>query len=111
MGLIPAEGAEPWEGVGFLTAQLITFPLTRKLGLVMADAMPFAEANIAIGRLRSGEADGTESGTTSMAKLINRSTVYSASEYLYHHPDDVSALPSSLPEPRRSNLSIPGHDT
>ena len=110
VGLIPGKGTEPWEGVGFMTAQLITFPLTRKLASSMADAMPFAEANVPVQRLRAGEADATEPGTTSMARLINDSTVHSASEYIYHHPDDESALPSPLPAPTLSNLSIPGHD-
>ncbi|SHV58814.1 Uncharacterised protein [Mycobacteroides abscessus subsp. abscessus] len=109
VGLMPAQWAEPWEGVGFATAQLITFPLTRKLGLVMGDGMLFAERNIPVHRLRAGEADESEPGTTAMARLINDLTVNSASEYIYHHPDDEHALPSPLPGPTRSNLAIPGH--
>ncbi|WP_457145517.1 hypothetical protein [Mycobacterium sp. URHB0021] len=45
-----------------------------------------------------------------MARLINDSTVHSASEYVYHHPADEHALPSPLPGTRLSNLSIPGHE-
>lgn len=110
VGLMPEQGAAPWEGVGFATAQLITFPLTRKLGLIMGDGMLFAERGILVERLRAGEADETKPGTTSMARLINGLTVHSASEYVYHHPGDGDALPSPLPGPTLSNLSIPGHD-
>lgn len=110
VGLIPSPETEPWEGVGFMTAQLITFPVTRKLGLIMGDAMLFAERNIPVQRLREGEADEIERGTTSLARLINDSTVHSASEYVYHHPDDGDALPSPLPGPTLSKLTIPGHD-
>lgn len=110
VGLMPEQGAEPWEGVGFVSAQLLTFPLTRKLGLIMVDAMPFAGRNISIERLRAGEADEIEPGTTATAALINDLTVHSASEYVYHHPDDEDALPSPLPGPTPSNLLIPGQD-
>ena len=110
VGLIPEQGIDLWEGVGFMTAQLITFPLTRKLGLIMGDAMLFAQPDFPVHRLRAGGADETEAGTTSMARLINDSTVHSAGEYVYHHPDDEHALPSPLPGPTLSNLSIPGHD-
>lgn len=110
VGLMPAQGTAPWEGVGFATAQLITFPLTRKRGLIMGDGMLFAERGIPVERLRVGEADETEPGTAAMARLINDLTVHSASEYVYHHPDDGDALPSPLPGPTLSNLSIPGHD-
>ena len=108
VGLIPAKGNEPWQGVGFATAQLITFPLTRRLGLIMGDGMLFADANIPVERLREGEADEAEPGSTSLAKLIIDSTVHSASEYVYHHPEDGPALPSPLPAPTLSNLSVPG---
>jgi hypothetical protein len=110
VALVPGKGHEPWRGVGFATAQMITFPLTRKLGLIMGDITPFANANVPVERLRAGDGDSTEPGTTSTAKMINHFTVHSASEYVYHHPDDETVLPSPLPEPRPTNLSIPGHD-
>ena len=42
-----------------------------------------------------------------MEKFINESTIRSASEYLYLHPDDESILPPKLPEPTLSNLVSP----
>lgn len=108
VGLVPAQGTQPWEGVGFLTAGRITFPLTRKLGLIMGDIAPLAEANVPVELVRAGKGDGIEEGTTALAKFINRSTACSASEYVYHHPDDGSALPSPLPEPKLITISKQG---
>lgn len=110
VALVPGEGHEPWRGVGFATARLITYPLTRKLGLIMGDAMPWAEANIPVEQLYAGVGDTAEPGTTSKAKLINHCTVGSSSEYVYQHPDDESVLPSPLPDPRPNNLSLLGYD-
>ena len=45
-------------------------------------------------RVRSGELDVVERGTTVMQMFINEGTVQSASEYVYHHPDDADALRS-----------------
>jgi hypothetical protein len=36
---------EPWQSVGYMTALAITFPLTRRLGMLMGDIVPLAEAN------------------------------------------------------------------
>lgn len=107
VGLISAEGSEPWQGVGFATAWGITFPLTRKLGLLMGDVKPMIEFHYPVEKVRAGRLDSVESGTTATEKCINESTVRSASEYVYLHPDDVSFVPSLLPEPRLSNLSVP----
>jgi hypothetical protein len=110
VGLVPTEDTEPWQGVGFATAWGITFPLTRKLGLIMSDIKPMIEFAYPVEQVRAGRLDSVESGTTATEKFINESTVRSASEYVYHHPDDEGFLPTPLPEPRLSNLSIPGYD-
>ena len=110
VALVPHPQDEPWRGVGFLTALAITFPLTRRLGLLMGDIRQLAEANIQVERVRAGEGDIVERGTTALEKLFNNTTVHSASEYIYCHPDDESVLPSPLPEPRLSNLSAPSLD-
>jgi hypothetical protein len=110
VGLVRRPEDEPWQGVGFLTALAITFPLTRKLGLIMGDITPLAEANIPVQRVPSGEGDGVEEGTTALETFINDSTVGSASEYVYHHPDDGSVLPSPLPEPTLTTFSVPGQE-
>lgn len=104
------EDDESWRGVGFLTAWGITVPLTRKLGLVMGDVTPLAEAGVPVERVRAGEFDAVADGTTAMERFINQSTVRSSSEYLYHHPDDESFLLDPLPQPRLSNISSPAMD-
>lgn len=41
-----------------------------------------------------------------MEKFINESTIRSASEYPYPHPDAESSLSPNLPEPMLSNLVL-----
>lgn len=108
VGLVPAADMQPWEGVGFATAWGITFPLTRRLGLVMSDVKPMIEAGYPVERVRAGHVDSVERGTTAMERFINESTVNSASEYVYRHPDDADCLPDPLPEPQLSSLSMSG---
>jgi hypothetical protein len=107
VGLVPRPGSGPGWGVGFLTAWGITFPLTRRLGLVMGDVESLAKANVPMERVRAGKLDRVEPATTRLAMFINDVTVHSASEYLYHHPDDGAALPSPLPEPTLTNIVGP----
>lgn len=101
-------GTEPWQGEGFATALAITFPLTRRLGLILGDATPFAETKVPVQRVRAGEADVVEPGTTALQRLINHTTVQSASEYVYHHPDDAGVLPNPLPMPQLTTIHMPG---
>ncbi|CAN5824503.1 hypothetical protein BH09ACT7_BH09ACT7_49350 [soil metagenome] len=108
VGLVPAPDNRPWQGVGFATAWGITFPVTRKIGLVMSDVTPMIEFQYPVERVRAGQLDSVESGSTAMEKFINESTVRSASQYLYLHPDDDSFLPAKLPEPTLSNMVSPG---
>jgi Protein of unknown function (DUF4238) len=110
VGLVPAENAEPWQGVGFETAWGINFPLTRKLGLMMTSVEPVIEFDYPAEKVRAGRLDVVEPGTTAIAKFFNSFTVGSASEYLFHHPDDASVLSSPLPEPTLSNISGPDLD-
>lgn len=108
VGLVRDPDCAPWEGVGFATAWGITFPLTRQLGLIMSDVKPMIEFNYPVEKVRAGMLDSVESGTTATEKFINESTARSASEYIYLHPHDEAFLPSSLPEPRLSNISAQG---
>ncbi|MEC4763826.1 DUF4238 domain-containing protein [Mycobacterium sherrisii] len=110
VALLPHPDDDPSRGVGFLTALNITFPLTRRLGLMMGDLRKLAEANIPVEVVHAGGGDGVEDGTTHLARLFNSLTVGSAAEYIYHHPDDDGVLPSPLPEPRESNIWTPGLD-
>lgn len=99
VGLVSQPDSIPEMGVGFMTAWGITFPVTRKLGLVMSDIAPLVEANVSADRAWAGEFDRTQKGTTAYEKLINETTADSAAEYVYHHPDDSSFVPRPLDQP------------
>lgn len=116
VNLIPNPKDTASEGVGFMTAWGITFPLTRKLGLLMSDPMVMLdglesddsrvqELRVAIVR---GEADRIQTGTTAMEKLFNEHLAHSAREYVYHHPEDTKFVPVGLPEPNLINMSAGG---
>lgn len=112
VSLVRQPDDEPWEGVGFATAWGVTFPLTRKLGLLMSDPMVMLEDVGAddprIQQLRemvlAGRIDQVQSGTTAMEKLFNLHAVESAREYVFHHPEDERFVPADLPEPDLVNI-------
>jgi len=98
VGLIPhPQDDNPWSGVGFMTAWGITFPRTRKLGLLMSDLMVIAE-QVPVERVRAGHIDTKQRGATALEKLFNERTTNSASIWLYHHPADGKFVPNDLPD-------------
>lgn len=97
---------EEWRGVGFMTAWGITFPLTRKLGLLMGNIEPVIEAGIEVERVHHGEVDMWQLGTTQMERFFNYGTIGSASEWIFHHPDDSRFVPDDLPEPNPVKMSM-----
>jgi Protein of unknown function (DUF4238) len=108
VGLVPHGDHEPWSGVGFMTAWGVTYPLTRKLGLLMTDGMMLADAGVTVDRVQAGSFDHTESGTARMEKFFNQFTVGSASLWLYHHPEDERFLPDTLPQPSQVTMGMAG---
>lgn len=108
VGLISHPKDEPWQGVGYMTAWGITFPLTRKLGLLMGNPEAFIEGGFPVERVHRGEVDRTDFGTTAMEKLFNSTTVLNSSEWLFHHPDDEKFVPDELPDPEDSGTHIAG---
>ncbi|MFJ6419225.1 DUF4238 domain-containing protein [Paeniglutamicibacter sp. NPDC091659] len=116
VSLIRNPGNEPWEGVGFATAWGITLPITRKLGLLMNDPMVMLEGlkpgdprvQTRRAAILRGACDQKQAGTTAMERLFNEHAVGSASEYVYHHPDDAQFVPDDLPEPNLINMSVGG---
>lgn len=107
VGLVPHPDDETWLGAGFMTAWGVTYPLTRKLGLLMSDPMVFAEV-VPVERVWAGELDHAEPGTTKMERFFNGFTVNSASEWLFHHPDDGRFVPNPLPEPSPVTMRMSG---
>lgn len=109
VGLIPHpdDDDDPWGGVGFKMAWGITFPLTRKVGILMSDPMVIADL-VPVERVRAGQFDRTAVGTTAVEKLFNEMTVRGAREWIYHHPDDARFVPSDLPEPDPLGVQMVG---
>lgn len=102
-----ADDKEPWLGVGYMTAWGITFPLTRKLGLLMSDPMIFAD-EVPVEKVRDGNLDISQLGTMALERLFNEHTVMGASEWLYHHPDDERFIPTDLPAPSPVTMHMSG---
>jgi hypothetical protein len=100
VGLIGDPRDEPWQGVGYMTAWGITFPLTRKLGLLMSSVDPLIELKVPVEHVHRGRADTAEPGTTSMERFFNGYTVANAAESIFHHPDDEAIVPNVLPAPQ-----------
>lgn len=110
VGLVQNEEDEPWMGVGYKTAWGITFPLTRKLGLLMSSPEPIIESGNPVERVHDGAFDAIIPGTTRLESFFNEHTVANASECLFHHPNDGKFVPELLPEPRRVTISMSGMD-
>lgn len=114
VSLVPRNDHEPWRGVGFENAQAVAFPLTRKIGLLMMEALPHLDHIPLLRGLQtdeerlewlrsqvsSGCMDHEIPGTTALANLFNAQAVGGALRYVYHHPDDGLIVPDDLPEPR-----------
>lgn len=110
VGLVPQPDDEPWAGVGFMTALAITFPLTRKLGLVMSDPIRVIEAGVKVEVTRAGRLDHVTTGTVRLQEMFNNVAVSSASQWIYHHPEDISVVPSDLPEPTPVTMGMSGSE-
>lgn len=108
VGLVREPEAEPWHGVGYLTAWGVTFPLTRKLGLLMGSPQPVIDAGVPVERIHHGVADRIQPGTTRLEKFFNCHTVANASEWLFHHPEDGAFVPEKLPDPRTVTIEMSG---
>lgn len=99
---------DEWMGVGVLTAWGITFPLTRKLGLLMNDPTYLIDHDVPVEKTRAGKFDFRQPGTTAMEKLFNGHTAASASMRLFHHPEDARFVPEDLREPSPLTMSLQG---
>ncbi|WP_430298005.1 DUF4238 domain-containing protein [Sinomonas sp. B1-1] len=110
IALVGDPDEDPWRGVGYESAWGITFPLTRRLGLLMSDITPLIEANFPVEKVHQGAADMVQPATAKLEKFFNYHTVANASEWLFHHPEDERFVPEELPEPSPVNISVMGMD-
>lgn len=107
VGLVPRpEEEDTFGGVGYMTAWGITFPLTRRLGLVMSDPEPLIDDGQPVERTHEGAFDLKATGSTAYERLLNHSTIVNASEWLFHHPDDARFVPATLPDPTRVMIEM-----
>jgi Protein of unknown function (DUF4238) len=106
VGLVPDPQDEPGAGVGYMTAWGITFPVTRKLGLLMSSPEPVMKLKVPVERAHAGAADTTQPGTTQLERFFNQQTVANASEWLFHHPEDEAFVPEQLPEPNPVTVAM-----
>lgn len=112
VSLIGRPDDDVWQGVGYMTAWGIAFPLTRKLGLLMSDPLTVLEGldsdDPRVQDMRAlvlrGGLDHTEAGTTAHEKLFNEHTAHSAREHIYLHPEDGRFIPPDLPGPDLINV-------
>lgn len=108
VGLIRDPNDQPWQGAGYATAWGITFPLTRRTGLLMANPGPLMEMQVPVEQAHQGLTDRAESGTTELERFFNQHTVANASVWLFHHPDDERFVPGDLPEPAPVTVAMSG---
>lgn len=84
VGLLPNPDAPPDAGLGIGSAWIIVFPMSPSVGLMMvapeSDDQPDDVAH--------GRTDATLDGSTYLARIFNETTIDSARDFLFHHPDD-----------------------
>ncbi|MGN9912707.1 DUF4238 domain-containing protein [Phytohabitans sp. LJ34] len=109
IALIPHADRSPGSGVGLLTAWGITFPLSRDVGLLMADPSPLF-GHITLDAVAEGRVDSRQPGTVQLADLFNNATINNARMWIFHHPEDRALLNRDLPEPREVEIEVLGAD-
>ena len=108
VSLVPDPAEDPSHGVGYMTAWGITFPLSRRTGLLISSPKVLMEAGIPVERVHRGEFDRTQDPTTVLERFFNLHTVSGASEWIFHHPNDDNFVPSPLPSPNLVTVRMEG---
>ena len=109
LSLLPHADRDPGGGVGLANAWALSLPLSPTVGLLMTDPEPVM-AHVSREEVAEGRLDGEEFPSTQLARMINSSTIHNARRFLYHHPDDESRVPHSLPEPVGAEVGLLGGD-
>lgn len=104
IALIPDEDTSPFSGVGVGSALAMTFPLSRKMGLVLSSPEPWFE-RVHIDEVSAGALDGQAEPSTRYAAMFNYATVQNSREWIFHHPDDADLVPADLHEPVRDEVA------
>lgn len=103
VALVPnPEFEDVYSGVGLMNAWGITVPLTREVGLLLANPMALAEEDPQkpleklLEDVISGKFDHEQNPSTKMAHFFNNHTIANARRWIFHHPDDAALLPDDL---------------
>lgn len=102
-----ADEVAPEEGIGLMTAWGITFPLTRKIGLLLGSPDEFI-GHVSGDEVATGRFDVAQAPSTAAANLFNDSTIRNARQWIFHHPDDTHLVPDDLPDPRKKEIEVIG---
>lgn len=97
----------PDEGSGLITAWGITFPLTRKIGLLLASPDELI-GHVTANEVATGRFDLAPAPSTTVANVFNASTIGNSRQWIFHHPDDKHLVPDKLPEPRFREVEVLG---
>jgi hypothetical protein len=100
VGLLPNPDAPPDAGLGVGSAWIILFPMSPTVGLLMVAP----ECGDQPDDVAHGRTDAFLDGSTYLAKIFNETTIDSARDFLFHHPDDAHLVPEQLPPPRPMQL-------
>lgn len=95
------------EGVGLMTAWGITFPLTRKIGLLLGNPEEFF-GHVDAEDVATGRFDSSPAPSTAVSKLFNAATIDNARQWIFHHPNDAYLVPQDLPHPRDKEIHVMG---
>jgi hypothetical protein len=103
VALVPnPEFQDVYSGVGLMNAWGITIPLTREVGLLLANPMALAEEDPQkplvelLEDVVNGKYDHEQNPSTKLAHFFNNHTVGNARRWIFHHPDDAALLPDDL---------------
>ncbi|OXM54134.1 DUF4238 domain-containing protein [Amycolatopsis alba] len=91
------------------TAWGLALPLSREVGLLMADSLPIAE-HTAFEVIVAGRFDTEGPPSTRLAALFNGVTMRNARRWLFHHPDDHALIGTSLPTARDVEIGMSSVD-
>lgn len=96
LGLVRPPGLDENFGVGLSTAEVITFPLQRKLGLYMLSPREEIERGVPVETVRSGALDERVIGTTWHERTFNSLAAQWAFRNLFYHPEDYKFVPPEI---------------
>jgi hypothetical protein len=66
----------------------------------MLSPQRMVDEGIFVQKVQTGAFDVTRTEVTAWEKRFNDQTAMSASEWVFHHPDDEKFVPTDLPDPR-----------